>query len=523
MADPRRGGAAGGQKKHYDIAQKKLAVGFFRTEGRSVRHSAGVLAVPPSTLAEWDGEFDGEMKPVRRPDGRGTASPITAETVRQVVAAARTWLASGKPIRLDRFTEHLATEHAINLSRTKVTEILVANDLHQVQIRNRRPRFYQSLRQAIPNGLVGVDGSAFTVWVDGTAHTFNLELCVDIPSFHHSAFCVSDTESSAEVVTVLEERRVTWGVPLGLLADHDSANLSAQTQSYLQQHGIELVPVGPRNPKGNGTLEGAFSQMKHAIGPIALDTSSPRALAQSVLQAMAGLYVRMRNRLPTGRQRTSSPEAQIKEPTSAAQREAAKARYRQHRERKRNRHDPSGERKRERLEWIIRYHHLEVDEPSRQRGEKSIVGYELEAIAEAEAAFLQAIRRDAQRASLSYFFGILNRIQRQKDTERHQDYCRQRYEYHRMLEREREAREEQTHQLTLETVVAQLCAAVSSPMKPLRDLAMKQGRRMLQSLKAHYRYLGVLRKKVAEALAAVQELTAAQRTEILAVVEEALA
>jgi hypothetical protein len=129
-----------------------------------------VLAVPPSTLAEWNGELDREMNPVQRPDGRGTASKITAETVRQVVEAARTWLASGQPMRLDRFTEHLSTEHAVNLSRTKVTEILVANDLHQVQIRNRRPRFYQSLRQAIPNGLVGVDGSAFTVWVDGTAH-----------------------------------------------------------------------------------------------------------------------------------------------------------------------------------------------------------------------------------------------------------------------------------------------------------------------------------------------------------------
>jgi hypothetical protein len=237
---------------------------------------------------------------------------------------------------------------------------------------------------------------------------------------------------------------------------------------------------------------------------------------------MAGLYVRMRNRLPTGRQGTSCPEAQMNEPLSAAQREAAKARYRRHRERKRNRSDPSWERKRERLEWVIRYHHLEVDEPSRQRGEKSIVHYELEAITESEEAFLVAIRRDAQRATLSYFFGILNRIQRQKDTERYQAYCRQRYAYHRMLEREREEQEEQSQRLTVETAVAQLCAAVSSPLQPLRDLAMKQGRRMLHSLKAHYRYLGVLRKKITEALGAVPELTAAQRTEILAVVAEAL-
>ncbi len=495
---------------------------FFRAAGRRIRQSAGVLAVPPSTLVEWDGGFDQEMHPVRRPDGRGQTSKITAETVRQVVAAARRWQALGQPMRLDRFTEHVSKEHAVNLSRAKVTEILVANDLHQVQIQNRRPRFYQSLRQAIPNGLVGVDGSAFTVWLDHTPHTFNLELCVDIPSFHHSAFCVSDTESSAEVVQVLEARRVKWGVPLGVLADHDSANLSAQTQRYLEQHGIELVAVGPANPKGNGTMEGAFSQMKQAIGTIALDTSCPRRLAQGVLEAIARLYLRMRNRLPVG-QETNPPEARMNEPISAAQRQAAKARYRGHQERKRNRPDRGQEQKRERLEWIIRSHDLEVNEPSRKRAEKSIVHYELEAITESEGAFLRAIRRDAQRASLAYFFGILNRIQQQKDTERHQAYCRQRYEYHRMLEREREAHDEQTQRLTVETAVAQLCAAVSSPVKPLRDLAVKQGRRMLQSLKAHYRYLGVLKNKITEALGGVPELTLAQRTEILAVVDEALA
>jgi hypothetical protein len=64
---------------------------------------------------------------------------------------------------------------------------------------------------------------------------------------------------------------------------------------------------------------------------------------------------------------------------------------------------------------------------------------------------------------------------------------------------------------------------VNSPLKPLRELAMKQGRRMLESLKTHYRYLGVLKKKITQALGDVQELTVTQRTEILAAVEEALA
>ena len=40
-----------------------------------MRQSAGVLALPPSTLAEWDGAFDREMQPVLRPDGRYMIMP----------------------------------------------------------------------------------------------------------------------------------------------------------------------------------------------------------------------------------------------------------------------------------------------------------------------------------------------------------------------------------------------------------------------------------------------------------------
>ena len=70
-----------------------------------------------------------------------------------------------------------------------------------------------------------------------------------------------------------------------------------QIRNYIEAQGIELVPVGPGNPKGNGPNEGAFSQMKKAIGRIQVDMSSPKALAKSVLNALVSLYIHMRNRL----------------------------------------------------------------------------------------------------------------------------------------------------------------------------------------------------------------------------------
>jgi len=149
-----------------------------------------------------------------------------------------------------------------------------------------------------PNGLLSLDGSELTVWLDKEPYKFNVELSVDVKTFAHTSFSVGDSETSDEVIKVLEAHRKDWGDPLGILCDHGSGNLSGNTLSYLQTHGIELIPAGPYNPKGNGTDEGAFSQMKQALGAIRLDLSSPRSLARGVLEKLISLYITMRNRIP---------------------------------------------------------------------------------------------------------------------------------------------------------------------------------------------------------------------------------
>ena len=205
----------------------------------------------------------------------------------------------------------------MELSRKKVQEVLIANDLFAARTRKRRPRFYQSLRKEIPNGLVSLDGSTLTVWLDEDAYKFNVELGVDVKTFAHTAFSVGDTETRDEVIKVLEAHRRDWGTPLGVVCDHGSSNLSEDTSNYLQDHGIELLPAGPRNPKGNGTDEGAFSQIKGALGEIRLDLSSPRELARSVLEKLISLYVSLRNRIPVKAERLS-PEKKMNAAVSEA-------------------------------------------------------------------------------------------------------------------------------------------------------------------------------------------------------------
>ncbi len=377
------------------------------------------------------------MLPLIVPDGRGNGRKITPDMVRQIVKVAQKLKSKGRRIRLKSFTKQLTAEEDIVLSSKKVGEILIANSLYKPEIRRRRPRFYQALRQGIPNGLLSVDGSEFTVWINQVPYKFNLELGVDVESYCHTGFSVSDSETSQEFIKVIEAHKKSWGTPIGLVSDHGSANLSDESSAYLELNDIEALPAGPANPKGNGTVEGAFSEMKGVIGTIDFETLSPRSLAKAVLEKVVSIYIAMRNRLARVSDRIAPGKA-MKTQTPKEKLQALKERYKGRKQRSEN---TGQETKLGRLVWIIQNHGLEVDERSLKRAEKCIVTYDLNVINKSEEAFLKAIRRDQQRCTLPYFFGILNNIQNDLDTARHEVYCRERYYYQGMLDKEREEQE----------------------------------------------------------------------------------
>ena len=459
------------------------------------------------------------MIPVVIPDKRGKASRITAEIVRQIVEAAKDIKAKGHRLRLKAFVKELSKEHDIVLSRKKVTEVLIANGLYKASIRRRRPRFYQRLRQTIPNGLISVDGSEWKVQIDGNEYKFNLELGVDVESFCHTAFSVSDSETTEEFIKVMEEHKALWGNPLGLVFDHGSANLSSESIRYLNRNDIKIMPAGPGNPKGNGTCEGAFSEMKDVIGKIQIETSSPREMARAILKKMVSVYVKMRNRVPRFGEGIA-PLKSMESPVSAKEREDIRERYKK---RKQKIEDPEQKAKLDHLDFIIRNQQLETDEKSLKRGQKCIVTYDLEAISKSEEAFLKAIRRNRARATLPYFFGILKNIQDEMDESRYKDYCRQRYGYEQVLEREHEEQEQNNNKPTVEGLAGMLKNAVLSRLPSLKNILLRQARRMARDLKKQYCYLEVLRKKVLDALNEISEFTLEQLKKATILMEEALA
>jgi transposase InsO family protein len=477
-----------------------------------------VLAVKMSTLSEWNQIFDDRMNPVILPDGRGKATKVTSDIVRDVVEAAKELKGKGRRIRIKSFTKELKAKHKIVLSAKKVAEILTANGLYKAVTRKRRPRFYQRLRQSIPNGLISADGSEFTVWIDGIQYKFNLELCVDVESFYHGGFSVSDTETTEELIKVIEEHKELCGSPLGLVCDHGSGNLSDGAMDYLKRNDIEILPAGPGNPKGNGTCEGAFSEMKKVIGVINLKTLSPRELAITILEKIVSIYIIMRNRLARVGDK-KSPQETIKRPVSEEQRRHEKARQKNL---KKKQEDPSRQAKLDRIDWIINYYGLLLDEATLNRARKTIVTYDIEAITKSEEAFITAIRRNQQRRNLAYFFGILKRIQQEIDDSKYETYCTEHYNYQQILERENEKKKAEERKTTVESVADMLGSVVNCRFREIKEVATKRAKLMILDLKKQYRYDGVLKGKIADALRKMNELNITKRNEALELVNQFL-
>jgi len=485
-----------------------------------VRTVAWVLGLPFGTLSGWEQGFDEQMRPYRVVDKRGACTKVTIEMVRRVVELAKELKVRDKRLRIKGFTRAVNQELQLSLSRKTVQEILIANDLWKTETRRRRPRFYRNLCRRIPNGLLSLDGSEFVVWIDEEAVKFNVELGVDVGSFCHTGFGIHPTETAEAVIEVLEQHRRDWGTALGVVFDHGSANLSEPVRTYLEAHKIEMVPVGPGNPKGNGATEGAFSQMKQTIGAIQLETSSMVSLAKSVLHMMISLYIKMRNRMAL-RKNGTEPLVKMGTPVSERQREKEHQRLLDHKESKNS--AQTNQSKLDRLHWVIQQHRLEPEAPELDRARQCIRHYDLEAIAKSEEAFLKAVNRDPSRCSLAYFFGIVRNIQQQIDDQRYQDYCRERYNHEVMLELQRSRQEQQLQAPpTIENIVEIAITAVTSSANYLKGKALKWCREWTEELRESVSYVGSLKKKIIDVIGAQNHLDEFHKEQVWELIEQFL-
>lgn len=494
---------------------------FLRAEGRPLRAICWVLGIASGTLGGWNQWFDDDMMPYAVPDQRGKTCKVTMEIVRKVVDCARGLRVEKRRIRISGFVKVVKEQLGIDLGRKTVTDILIANDLWKAETRRRRPQFYQSLCRRIPNGLLSIDGSELVVFINGTGYRFNVELAVDVGSFCHTGYGIQPTETAHGVIEAIERHRGQWGDPLGVVFDSGSANLSDEVKAYLKGHGIEIVPVGPGNPKGNGTDEGAFSQMKKALGTIRMNACCPQALAKSILDLVVSLYIRMRNQMGLRRNGTA-PVCQMEAPVTDEQRQKERERIVEH---LKTRNSSDGKQtKKDRLNWVIEHHRLAVEPGALKRAQYCIGFYEMEAITRSEEAFLKAVKRDPRRASLRYFFGILRNIQLQLDDEQYRTYCRLRYNHEEMLKAEHRVEEQQRPDAParVEDIVNMGVQAVTKSLRRIRELAIRRIEEWTEELVKSVRYIGPLKKQFIDAIGAIGHLDENQKESVWKLIERFL-
>lgn len=482
---------------------------FYRDNTCTLREASFAAMIPMSTLNSWNKEFDDNLNPIIVPDKRGKTGKVSIDTVSTVIETARNYQ---KKIRLKTFTRMLAEEKDIALSSKTVGDILTANNLRSPKTRRKRPAFYQKLRQEIPNGLVSIDGSEIKIDIDGQIIKLNLEMAVDTNTFAHTAFSIADQETSEEFINVLKAHCREWGTPIGLVTDSGSANLSADSLKFLDSKNIKPVPSGPANPKGNGTIEGAFSQLKQTIGSINIDTSSPKALAKSVLQTIISVYIKMRNRLPlTNQLKTPTECMNIK--VSDKNRDQVKDKL----QNKINIKNAIGndQAKLDILHCLIKNMKIKADAAAIARARKTIAFYNMQAVLESEKAFVKAVNRKKERLSLPYFFGILKRVQQDLDDQAYKRQCQERYNYDQLKEQIKVQQEQKKRTpSTVQDVLNILSSAVKAPAKYLTDVALRRAKEWINELISSTKYIGVLRKKFEKSLIEMTQLNMEQKNKI---------
>ena len=112
-------------------------------------------------------------------------------------------------------------------------------------------------------------------------------------------------------------------------------------------------------------------------------------------------------------------------------------------------------------------------------------------------------------------------IQQQRDEEAIRQYCRNRYNYLRMLDMQRK-QDAQQQPASIDDIISMLEKAVTKKSRIVKELAIKRVGEWTQELIKNYSYLGSLKKKLSDALGKLTHLNFEQKQNAWELLEQFL-
>ena len=145
-----------------------------------------------------------------------------------------------------------------------------------------------------------------------------------------------------------------------------------------------------------------------------------------------------------------------------------------------------------------------------KRAELTIKYYSLDAIHKTERAFVEAVNRKQDRKSIAYFFGIIKNIQQEEDDQVYKDYCREKFEYLRMLDNERQEKKIQSSKPSIALVIDLALTAIGQS-RVVQDIAMGKCREWLNNIFGSMKYGAAMRKRIQEQIGKMRNLTITEK------------
>jgi len=225
------------------------------------------------------------------------------------------------------------------------------------------------------------------------------------------------------------------------------------------------------------------------------------------LNMLVSVYTKMRNKLSL-RRSFVSPEVAMSAAISEQDRQCEKASIRAHKESKIA--SDEEQQKLDSLYAVIKQQDLLLDDASMKRAESTIKSHSLSAIHKTEKAFALAVNRKKDRKNISYFFGILKNIQKEEDDQIYKEYCREKYDYQRMLADERQEQKRQSSRPTITLVIDMALAAIGQSEK-IQDIAIKKCSEWLNIIFDTVSYCAAMKKRIHGQIGKITSLTVTQK------------